>query len=422
MRKLILISVLLNLGLAGALAYFAAQPKKNILPPPSASETKTGKNLHAKTKRGKERSQTLVVNEPGQRFDWRDVESADYREYIANLRKIQCPEETIRDIIVADVNKFYAEQLKPLRKPPEEYRYWRNDQNWGGRRENDEFYALQRKIEKEKRVLLRELLGTDYEDLLAQQYGYTRPKDEFTQSLSQDVKDQLSEIQQKFSDSRNDIYRKAKGYMDQDSQTELKKIEKQQHDEMAKILSPEDLLEWQLRHSQTAQNLKWNELEGFNASEDEFRAVFKAKMAADEARLANPDDLTKEERLAQSKAQKEIQDGLKAEMGEDRYKEYELNQSWDYKELARIAERQGVAKEDVQKVYAMKDDVQKAARQVNSDKNLTPDQKREKLLQIKAATESEVTSTLGERGYKQWKRNAWWLRNIIPPEPKAVPK
>lgn len=40
-------------------------------------------------------------------FHWSQVESADYRTYIANLRAIGCPESTIRDIIVADVRALY---------------------------------------------------------------------------------------------------------------------------------------------------------------------------------------------------------------------------------------------------------------------------------------------------------------------------
>jgi hypothetical protein len=37
-------------------------------------------------------------------FHWRRLESTDYRTYIANLRGIECPEQTIRDIITADVD------------------------------------------------------------------------------------------------------------------------------------------------------------------------------------------------------------------------------------------------------------------------------------------------------------------------------
>src|SRR5687767_831304 len=48
----------------------------------------------------------VKVEKPAEGFDWRLVESEDYKKYIVNLRSIGCPEETIRDIITADVNKL----------------------------------------------------------------------------------------------------------------------------------------------------------------------------------------------------------------------------------------------------------------------------------------------------------------------------
>lgn len=36
-------------------------------------------------------------------LNWRQIESTNYSEYIANLRSIGCPEPTIRDIVAADV-------------------------------------------------------------------------------------------------------------------------------------------------------------------------------------------------------------------------------------------------------------------------------------------------------------------------------
>ena len=40
-------------------------------------------------------------------FRWSQLESTDYRIYIANLRRIGCPEQTVRDIITADVDTLY---------------------------------------------------------------------------------------------------------------------------------------------------------------------------------------------------------------------------------------------------------------------------------------------------------------------------
>src|SRR5579871_2618058 len=51
-----------------------------------------------------------------QSFNWSEVESPDYRLYIGHLREIGCPEQTIRDIVIADVNKLY--QRKRLDEIP----------------------------------------------------------------------------------------------------------------------------------------------------------------------------------------------------------------------------------------------------------------------------------------------------------------
>jgi hypothetical protein len=47
-------------------------------------------------------------------FSWKQIESTDYRAYLANLRAIGCPEETVQDIIRADVHGLYAKKRAEL--------------------------------------------------------------------------------------------------------------------------------------------------------------------------------------------------------------------------------------------------------------------------------------------------------------------
>ena len=47
-------------------------------------------------------------------FDWSRLESSDYRVYVANLRRVRCPEQTIRDILTADVHSLYAPRRERL--------------------------------------------------------------------------------------------------------------------------------------------------------------------------------------------------------------------------------------------------------------------------------------------------------------------
>ncbi len=54
---------------------------------------------------------------PAQSFRWSQIESPDYHAYISNLRGIGCPEQTIRDIVTADVDEaFYLSRREQLKQ------------------------------------------------------------------------------------------------------------------------------------------------------------------------------------------------------------------------------------------------------------------------------------------------------------------
>lgn len=59
-------------------------------------------------------ARTAVVQPP---LRWSQLESTDYGTYVANLRGIGCPEQTIRDIISADLDSnWYAPRRRPLQE------------------------------------------------------------------------------------------------------------------------------------------------------------------------------------------------------------------------------------------------------------------------------------------------------------------
>jgi len=97
MKLIIRLSILLNCGLLGcvALLWFnmpgARQADLSSLSAPPAPDAAQGET-----------------------FRWSQIESSDYRAYISNLRGIGCPEQTIRDLISADVDSLYAPRRRPL--------------------------------------------------------------------------------------------------------------------------------------------------------------------------------------------------------------------------------------------------------------------------------------------------------------------
>src|SRR5688500_7576783 len=127
MRNLILISVLLNLALASAIGY-GVMRKKQIAQTPwsekTAAEPVSTERPSSKTEIATSRINPVETETDG-RFTWRQIESGDYKAYIANLRSVNCPEETIADIIIAEVNKLFRPRLEPYReRNKREFKFW----------------------------------------------------------------------------------------------------------------------------------------------------------------------------------------------------------------------------------------------------------------------------------------------------------
>src|SRR5204862_2392779 len=95
---------------------------------------------------------------PKTNFHGSQVESVDYLAYIANLRSIGCPEATIRDIIVSDVNKLYAPRYAALAGSAPELTWWGR---FDKRKPVPAGLAAQlRALNDEKKSLLQHLLGS----------------------------------------------------------------------------------------------------------------------------------------------------------------------------------------------------------------------------------------------------------------------
>jgi hypothetical protein len=220
------------------------------------------------------------------------------------------------------------------------------------------------------------------------------------------------------------VYARAQEENDwQYQQGDIRKIEKKYRAELAKILTPEQLLEWDLRHSQTANQLK-NDLSVFDPKEDEFRALFKYQQAMEEINPPRDPDSdaprpTKEERQALADKQNAAQADLAALIGTNRVAEYKLEQDYAYRQLI----EGGVAKESIFKLDDMKREAEKAAKKIRSDKTLSPEQRSSALAAIREETQASLGGVLDDKMLKRYMNNGgWWLNNIAPKtQPAPMP-
>jgi hypothetical protein len=418
-RTFLLLSLAGNLTLAAA-AYHVIKPKKAHVGD-SASESVETRKTEAKPKGASDAGAqpSVLTNYIAEEFTWHQIEAQDYKDYIANLRAVGCPEETIRDIIVADVNKLFAPRFKMLRTAESGGSYWKSQRSWNSK-EGYERQKQYRALEKEKTAMLVELLGVDPNRERNRELGY--PDYRNYSFLTPEKNDKARQIQEKFEEQRQELYRN--GIYDEADQKALRDVHAAEMAEMAQFMTPQELEQYELRTSQTASQLRYD-LDGFEPSENEFREIFKLRKEREEdlAHVYDPDDKVGQER--RKKAAEEVDEQIKAQLGEARFDEYKLSQDWSYKELVRLADRAGLAKDAAKSVYDVKKIVEDQVKKVREDKTLSSEQRSLALQAIRAETEKTVVATLGgEKNYNRYKsRGGYWVSNIAPtPRPtKTTP-
>lgn len=114
MKVISRVSLILNLGFAAWVAFlFVNERKSNATQLPTAISSSPNSEASESTS-------SPAPDIAAKPFRWASVESTNYRTYIANLRGIECPEQTIRDIITADVDaSLYSPRRVQLKQKME---------------------------------------------------------------------------------------------------------------------------------------------------------------------------------------------------------------------------------------------------------------------------------------------------------------
>lgn len=335
-RRLLFISIGLNLVLAvGLLLLWWAHNAR-------LSPGDTDNNLVTKVIT----RDRVIADYRKQFFTWAELESTNYDTYIANLRDINCPEETIRDIILADVNKLYDERRASEVETPNQAKA----------------------LDNERRALLTRLLGADW-DRSEQQTGFAFSRVAFTDplldELSADARGRVQDILLHW--SQNAVSGKQ----------EAAELEAQMRLELAGVLSPAQLEELMSRYSANAVNLnnQLASLQYFRATPQEFQILFRATDAIDlRLRLLGEggDYVTQQQRNG---LLQEREFAIKNALGPDRYAMYVQLQDPAFRDALGQALAAGDGTKMVRALYEInqQSDIEKAITQV--DPSLTDTQR-----------------------------------------------
>jgi hypothetical protein len=393
-NRITIISIGLNMILIGAILLVLRKPAENFITQPAIRVPRV-----AVTQINETVTQTnFLPQQSPTPFDWSEIESEDFLIYAENLRGVGCPEETVRDILTAEINDLFVRRRQDLFRPFQS-QFWdlmaQGDLNDLLPKEAQEKVDV---LEKEKEMVLKKILRavlpekrnpspSEYETILG---------DFLSPEKAQELHESWGNLQILMSEiDASDL----PGPEKQKRNIEL--IQKNTSEQQA-ILSPEEMEEFKLRKSPFAQQLQ--SLYGFQASEQELRAM--ARLTLNERPF--PTDTKSpqyETNLAEHRAESEkIDKQLTALLGENRFAEYERSKDGAFQNLSRLAHRYELSPQTISEVYELARSIHEQVRTFKNS-NLAGEEQEDALETIRQQTQQAMVGKLGARAAETYRRN-----------------
>jgi hypothetical protein len=384
MQKIILGLIGLNLVLAAGLAITVAQhaSRKTDAIPAVGSPSTTQIAETGQPKPG------IPVNTSESARDaiWKALVSTNLKKYAANLRRVGCPEDTIQEIMLAEVNRLYAAREKALKARPEDLSPWEAGAQ-GNRRDAE---SKLRQLLAEKRNLLKELTGVDPGISMPSRLAGrdTELFEAAFQALPESTRNQVRAIQENYWAQSDDLKQRTMGYLEPEDRDEFVRIKAERRDALAKVFTPQELQDYEMQTSATASALR-SRMDGFNVSDAEFRKIFDYMQPLDEQyslSRRNPDPVSQEFTAARTQAEQDLQNYIHQTLGDDRYAEYQRTRDPVYRSLQQAGSEAGVPQDSILQAYQATQQMQDEAKRLMQDPNLTQEQRSQSLqdLQIQA--------------------------------------
>jgi hypothetical protein len=280
--------------------------------------------------------------------------SGSYQNLAVDLRGEGFDDELVRQIVFATMKRD-----RTLDDANTTTLYWKRP----AVDRNDVQSQLQRDAEQRRDLL--DLFGDDViDDPLFQ--DLFKPMNKTLPFLSSDKQIALYELQQE-----NDLRFQRRTITTPESAQEMQAARRAYEEAVAQLLSPEELLEYQLRSSQLASVMR-NMSGDFEYTEQEFRDLYQIRTETPEAFGFGGDRSEFRERNEVATAK------IKDYLGPDRFAEYQRSRDPAYGMIKSIGEHNGADGSEIVSMYSETTKARDAMRDLRSDDSLNDVQLRER--------------------------------------------
>ena len=405
-NKLIAVLVVANLGL-GAWAYYTLKlrPQREF----AAAEHTAAARDDARPPEVTPNPEPQVLTVTNQ-VTWDQLESEDYKTYIERLRSINCPEQTIRDIIIADLDKLMAPQFQAIygRKP--DVKYWQSEEEeLANNYDHREWARKERDLDRQKRQIIKELVGVDMVRERLKQKGFEDYYERRLAFLPEDKRDAVRAIVEQYDEVERSIRDREMEDGQPITDTErlhLRKVRQERSQQLDAALSPDERQWYELWMSPSANSVRYS-MYGMDATEQEFLTVYQLRRAFDDQ--WNPDEIDwNNDQMVNGfqQARADLEAQVRQQLGEERYLQYKRGADPAYHHLNAAVSRYNLPRAKANEAYDVRMTVQQMAAQIQADPGLTQGQKDEGTTAVQNEGDLAMRQLLGNAAFRYFKQRS----------------
>ncbi len=402
-RGVLLMSVGVNLFLAVAVAFLA---KAKFSAPLEKISTVTKVVTNAAAQKNSPEVPVTVTNVTAAGFHWREIESGEYPVYVANLRKVNCPEKTIRSILIPDIEELYDKRRRDELESPAT-NFWMSGRARAAF--NRERQRQSRALDAEESTLVKQLLGIDW-FRSEHRRGFSHNFEEIalpyllTATLSIEKTKDFSIVIQKYERLEREIQDETGGILLPEDEARLKELKARMKSEVVQLISPQECEEFGLRMATIQGNDIFEDLKDSDLllSPDEFRKIMQLKVAGRDMPFefkifssGSDDELTPQQI-------KEIEQATKTFLGDERYTKFQEATDGNFKSAKQFVETQKLPPQTSRALYEVQQAAENQAEEIRVNQSLNAADRKRALQEVRATTEAALARMFDEKTLKTY--------------------
>jgi hypothetical protein len=362
----------------------------------SSAEARGDDRARAATPAAKRQDRLLTVPV----VDWTLTDVGDVSALMDRLRKAGYPSAVVQGLATALVREKFLAKRRLLQAHQPTTPFWRKPV---AAEKNAERTAALHALAIEEARAVSAVMGEAVKDFSDAMSPAERA---LFGSIPPDKMLEVRAVRSDYGQMRSEILAEAEGNMLPQDLEKLGYLEKAEREDLARVLSPKELEEYDVRASNTANSLRKN-LALFEPSEEEFRAIFAARRAVEDK--FGPLGAGQTEQILAR--EREVYDRVKEILPSDRMAQYAQTTDPFRLSLNRVASRFGLPLSSANAVAEIQKDTLQQASRVSSNRNLAVDQRESQLAVLSQQAKGKVSSILGADAYQAYLQSGGaWLQ------------